>query len=168
MPDPSKSAVGLLNTVGRNRGRGSYVKWADDGVDQRVCDEGLLRVIDHGRSIDRDTDADRVVILAWDLGCRHPDVADAYAGLLAGPGRPADLQADLDVCDQAFEQRRGSTHTGWSRLWSRRNQIARRAERLAIRHSGVYDEDGNPVAQRRHTPANPRKTRPAKFLRQDV
>lgn len=162
--DPSRYARGFFETTGREAGRGGYTTWLARRVDQRVADAAVWLCVEHWRSIGQESRSQQVVTLSWAVGCRHPDVADAYAGQLAAPGRLSDLQAGIAVCDDAFSCRGGSTHEGWSRLTSRRNQLAGRAQRLTLRPSGAYDEDGNPIPLRRHHPAMPRRARTPRFV----
>jgi hypothetical protein len=68
------------------------------------------------------------------------------------------------VCDKALASRAGSTHEGWTRLLSRRNQLQGRVERANVRYADILDEDGNPVPLRRHHPEWPRRTRPTRFV----
>lgn len=47
--------------------------------------------------------AEQVIELGWAAGCRHPDLADAYAGQLAASGRLASYDRAIDVCDEALD-----------------------------------------------------------------
>jgi hypothetical protein len=82
------------------------------------------------RALERDFD------LAWEMGCRHPDIAEALAGLVAAPGRLADFEDATAIWNEALEERHGLTSDSWLGLLSRRNQVAGRAQRLVLRPSG--------------------------------
>lgn len=162
--DPERYARGFFKSTGREAGTGVYTSWLATGVDQRVADAALWLCVEYWRLSGQDVRAQQVVLLGWTAGCRHPDLADAYAGQVAASGRLPDLEAGIAVCASALAVRSGSTHEGWLRLVSRRNQIAGRAERLRERPSGHFDEDGNPIPLRRHHPSSPRRTRQHRFL----
>jgi DNA polymerase III epsilon subunit-like protein len=162
--ETDRYARGFFETTGREAGTGAYTSWLGSGVDQRIADAGVWACVEHWRRIGQDVRAQQLVELAWTAGCRHPDVADAYAGHVAASGRLVDLNDGMDICDTAFTVRADSTHEGWSRLISRRNQLAGRAERLRVRPSGKLDQDGNPVPLRRHHPATPRRVRQPRFV----
>jgi DNA polymerase III epsilon subunit-like protein len=163
--DPARYASGFFETKGREAGTGVYTSWEKQGVDARIGDAAVWLCVEHWRSAGQDVRADQLTQLAWNAGCRDPDVADAYAGQLAAPGRLADLDAATELCDIALSTRAGSTHEGWARLLARRSQIAGRRQRLTVRPSGTFDEDGRPVPIRRHQATSPRRTRPLRFLR---
>ena len=129
-----------------------------------MCDAALWRCVQHRRTVEMFKRAEQVIELGWAAGCRHPDLADAYAGQLAASGRLSSYERAIDVCDEALGIAGGSTHPGWGRLRSRRNQLAGRRQRLVVRPSGRFDEDGNPIAARRHHPDRPRRTRPMRFV----
>ena len=150
--------------TGKEAGTGAYTSWLGRGVDQRVCDAALWRCVEHWRAVEMVKRAEQVIELGWAAGCRHPDLADAYAGQLAASGRLASYERAIDVCDEALGVADGSTHPGWARLRSRRNQLAGRRQRLVVRPSGKFDEDGNPIPARRHHPTKPRRTRPMRFV----
>ncbi len=162
--DPERYARGFFETTGREAGTGAYTQWLAGGVDQRIADAAVWLCVEHWRNIGQDVRAQQLVGLAWDAGCRHPDIADAYAGQVAAAGRLTDLEAGATICDNALDTRDGSTHEGWLRLISRRNQLAGRADRLRVRPSGTFDADGNPIPLRRHHPMAPRRTRQPRFL----
>lgn len=151
-------------TAGKNAGTGPFLTWQRAGVDPRIIGAAVASCIDHWRAEGHDDKAGQVALLAWSAGCRHPDVVDVYAGKIAAPGRQRDLARAIKACEQALPTQDGSTSEGWTRLQSRRNQLAGRAQRLAFRHSGTYDADGNPIPVRRHHPSQPRRTRPARFV----
>jgi len=161
--DPDRYARGFFETTGREAGTGAYTTWIARGVDRHIADAGVWITVEHWRSIGQDVRAQQMIDLAWEAGCRHPDVADAYAGQIAAAGRLADLEAGVTICDTALLTRNGSTHEGWILLTSRRNQLAGRAERLRVRPSGTFDGDGNPIPLRRHHPTTPRRTRQRRF-----
>lgn len=162
--DPARYAEGFFETTGREAGTGAYTSWLAKGFDPRIGDSAVWLCVEHWRSVGQDVRAQQLIQLSWDAGCRHPDVADAYAGQLAAAGRMADLQSGVEICEEAFSVRSDSTHEGWSRLSSRMNQLAGRVERLRVRPSGLLDEDGNPIPLRRHHPEAPRRTRQPRFV----
>lgn len=149
---------------GRNAGRGGHLEWRRWGLD-RMADEGVWLCVVYWRSVGQPTRADQVVELAWRAGCRHPDVADAYAGLIAAPGRLADIRSALAAAKVAMRTRNDSTCDGWNRLRGRIAQLEARRARLHVRLSDQFDQDGNAIPIRRHTPAAPRRTRPGRFER---
>jgi len=160
------SAREFLQTSGLKAGTGRYTTWLQHEVDERVIDAALFAATLYLRMVSNDVKADQVLRRAWEMGCRHPDVSDAWAGLLAAPGRLADFEAALDACDEALNLQDGSTSDAWLRLRSRRNQLSGRAQRLVVRPSGNYDDDGNVIPLRKHTPATPRRTRIPRFTRE--
>ncbi len=162
--DPDRYARGFFEMTGKEAGTGAYTTWLDRGIDRRVCDEALWVCVEHWRAVEMFKRAEQVIELGWHAGSRHPDIADAYAGQLAAGGRLANLDRALEICDEALETAGGSTHPGFGRLRSRRNQLAGRRQRLLVRPSGEVDADGNPIPARRHHPAKPRRTRPPRFL----
>lgn len=162
--DPDRYARGFFEMTGREAGTGAYTTWLDRGVDQRVADAALWRCVEHWRHVEMWVRAEQVIELGWHAGCRHPDLADAYAGQLAAAGRLGSLDKALDVCDIALSHADGSTHDGWARLRSRRSQLAGRRERLLVKPSGRFDADGHPIPARRHHPTSPRRTRPTRFV----
>ena len=74
------------------------------------------------------------------------------------------LAAAVKICTMAFGVREGSTHEGWQRLQSRQAQLDGRRRRLEFQPSGKTGEDGNPIPVRIHHPAQPKRTRPARFV----
>lgn len=162
--DPARYAKGFFEMTGAEAGTGAYTNWIATGVDPRIADAAVWLCVEHWHQVGQDTRAGQVVQQAFDAGCRHPDVADAYAGQLGAAGRLTNLNAGVAVCEQAAMSRQGSTHEGWTRLASRHSQLAGRAQRLTARPSGQFDEDGNPIPMRRHHPDTPRRSRPGRFL----
>jgi DNA polymerase III epsilon subunit-like protein len=162
--DLGRYARGFFETTGREAGTGAYTTWLADAVEPRIADAGVWACVEHWRSVGQDVRAQQLVELAWTAGCRHPDVADAYAGQIAAAGRLADLSDGITICDTALATRNESTHEGWRRLNSRRSQLAGRADRLRLRPSGHVDEDGNPIPLRRHHPTTTRRTRKPRFV----
>lgn len=162
--DPDRYARGFFETTGRQAGTGAYTSWLAQGIDRRIADAAVWRCVEHWRSVGQDVRAQQLIGLAWEAGCRHPDVSDGYAGQIAASGRLTDLEAGVDVCDTALARRESSTHEGWARLTSRRNQLAGRADRSRQRPSGKFDENGNPIPLRRHHPDRPRRSRQHRFL----
>ena len=163
--DTGQYARGFFEPTGREAGTGAYTNWTRTGTDPRIADAAVWLCVEHWRAVGQSVRAEQITQLAWNAGCRHPDVADAYTGQLAAAGRLPDLTAAALVCDQALVVRAGSTHEGWTRLSARQNQLGGRQQRLTFRPSGKLDEDGNPIPLRRHHPDAPRRTRPTRFLR---
>lgn len=162
--DPGRYARGFFEMTGKEAGTGAYTSWLARGVDRRVCDAALWVCVERWRDVAMFKRAEQVVELGCHAGSRHPGLADAYAGQLAAGGPLGNLERALEICDQALETAEGSTHPGWGRLRSRRNQLAGRRQRLLARPSGEVDADGNPIPARRHHPSTPRRTRPARFV----
>lgn len=162
--DPERYARGFFETTGREAGTGAYTKWCANGLEP-VADEGLVTCARYWRSIGQATRATQLYQLAWVAGCRHPDVADAYAGQLAAAGRIPDLRSAIAVAKTAARRRHGSTHEGWARLQARTHQLEGQLQRCQVRPSGRFDEDGNPIPLRRHHPEAPRRTRQPRFAR---
>jgi hypothetical protein len=86
----------------------------------------------------------------------------AYANLLAAPGDETALRRAADVCAEALS-RDGSTFDGWIELGAKHAQLLGRPEHRRLRPSGELDDDGSPVAVRRHHPETPRRTRPRRL-----
>lgn len=162
--DPDRYARGFFEMTGKEAGTGAYTSWRRRGIDPRVCDAALWLCVEHWREVEMYKRAEQVIELGWHAGSRHPDLADAYAGQLAAAGRIANLDRALQVCDEALGTADGSTHPGWGRLRSRRNQLAGRRQRHLVRPSGQVDADGDPIPARRHHPTKPRRTRPPRFI----
>jgi len=162
--DPERYARGFFETTGKEAGTGAYTNWCDKGA-QVIADTAVALCIDHWRRIGQATRAEQVAQLAWNAGCRHPDIVDAYAGQIAAAGSVTDLRTALAACKFALRTRQGSTHDGWARLQARSHQLAGQLERQRIRPSGRVDPDGNPIPLRRHHPTAPRRFRPPRFRR---
>lgn len=162
--DPDRYARGFFETTGKEAGTGAYTNWCAKGA-QAIADPAVIICIDHWRRIGQATRAEQVAQLAYDAGCRHPDVVDAYAGQVAAAGSVTDLRTALAACKFALRARRGSTHDAWNRLQARSHQLAGQLERLRTRPSGRLDANGNPIPLRRHHPTNPRRVRPRRFQR---
>lgn len=162
--DPEQPAKGFLRLSGKSASEGPFVTWRSQGL-SAVADAALWVCVQHWRAIGQADYAGQVVRAAWGLGCRHPDVTDAYAGQLAAAGRTADLRAALAACETASGTQNGSTHEGWIRLHGRTQQLAGRLERRRVRPSGEFDEDGNPIPVRRHHPETAHRVRPPRFRR---
>lgn len=162
--DPDRYARGFFEMTGQEAGTGVYTTWLRRGVDRRVRDAALWVCVEHWRDVEMFKRAEQVIELGWHAGSRHPDLTDAYAGQLAAGGRLVSFDRALEVCEEALDTADGSTHPGWGRLRSRRNQLAGRRQRVLVRPSGEVDEDGNPIPARRHHPANPRRKRPSRFV----
>lgn len=162
--DWERYARGFFEMTGKEAGTGGYTTWLDRGIERRVCDAALWLCVEHWRHVEMFKRAEQVIRLDWHARSRHPDIADAYAGQLAAGGRLANLDRALEICDEMLETADGSTHPGFGRLRSRRNQLAGRRQRLLVRPSGEFDEDGNPIAARRHHPTRLRRVRPSRFL----
>lgn len=147
------------------RGSGLYATWRTRRVDARLRDAAMWLAVEHLRLSGSEDRAIALERQAWASGCRHPDLASDYAGRIARAGGEKDLTRALSICDTAFGARRGSTAPGWTRLLSRRQQVAGRLQRLASQPSQCFDEDGNAIPTRSRTQANPRRTRPRRFTR---
>lgn len=164
--DAERYARGFFETTGKEAGTGAYTSWCAKGA-QIVADTAVALCIDHWRRIGQPTRAEQVAQLAWNAGCRHPDVVDADAGQIAAAGSITDLRTALAACKLALRARRGSSHDAWNRLQARSHQLAGQLERLRIRPSGRFDADGNPIPLRRHHPTTPHRSRPRRFQRSE-
>lgn len=163
--DLTKSARSVLAAGGKGRGTGIFTTWRSRNVDPRVADAAVWLTVQHYRE-NRDLDGAMALIQqAWRTGCRHPELASDYAARVAAPGRDTDLTRAIEICDEALATRGNSSAEGWNRLLSRRQQLDGRARRLATYASKSVDAQGNPVAVRAHTPAQPRRTRTPRFAR---
>jgi hypothetical protein len=96
---------------------------------------------------------------------RFEQDADHAAVMRNEAGRDADLAGAEEVCATALECRMDSTDPAWLVLAIRQRQIRGLIERRRFRPSGQTDIDGNPIPVRRHRAANPRRSRPPRFLR---
>jgi DNA polymerase III epsilon subunit-like protein len=163
--DPGRFAAGFFETKGRDAGTGVYSTWTSTGVDQRIAAAAVAACVRHWDDVSQTVRAGQVAAGAVAAGCHHPEVAEHHAADVAAAGRVADLTTAVSVCDAALAQRAGSTLEAWTSLETRRALLAGRVQRLAFRHSGTYDEDGNPVPVRRHHPEAPRRSRRPRFLR---
>lgn len=163
--DPNNYAHGYFEMNGVEAGTGAYTTWLEKGTDQRVADSALQIAATHWRTVGQQKRATKVVQLAWDAGCRHPDVVDAHAAAIAAAGRTSDYRKALALCDQTLALAGESTHESWRRLRSRRAQIAGRARRLDQKNATTHDEDGNLIPVRRHHPDKPHRTRTPRFAR---
>ena len=162
--DPERYARGFFETTGKEAGTGAYTQWCAKGV-TGVADAAVLIALNHWRDIGQVTRSEQVAELAWNAGCRNPDVVDVYAGQLAAAGGVADLRAALAATKRTLRQRHGSTHEAWNRLQARSHQLDGQLARLHRRPSGRFNADGNSIPIRRHHPDTPRRTRPQRFRR---
>lgn len=140
-----------------------WASWQRAGSGQ-VADAALVQVIAHWRRADHGGRADNVTTKAWQAGCRHPDVVDSCASLIAAPGRVVRLNEGVEACDEALALAGRSTNEAWLRLLARRAQLAGRRRRLMSRPSNKIDTDGKPVPYRRHHPTNPQRQRCGRFI----
>lgn len=163
--DPGRSSRSFLSLTGKDAGTGPYLTWQSSGIDERVSDAALVTLLDHLRVTNDERRAERLVAVAWRVGCRHADVTVAHAVNLAAAGRKEDLADAIAACDEALARRGGSTTEAWRRLASTRNRLAGRARQAEGRPTGEVDEDGNPKLHRLHRPENPRWVRTPRFVR---
>ena len=163
--DPGRFAAGFFETKGKESGTGVYSTWTSTGVDARIVGAAVAVCVRHWDDVGQTVRAGQVAAGALAAGCPHPEVTERHAVDVAAAGRAADLTAAVSVCDAVLAHRDGSTLEAWSSLETRRGLLAGRARRLAFRHSGEYDEDGNPVPVRRHHPETPRRVRHPRFQR---
>ena len=107
----------FFSTTGKAVGTGASPNWIASGVPKHLADAALWR-IEGWRELGQDVRAGQVVQLGWYAGCRHPDLADAYAGELAAPGRYGDLRSGRAVCEEVLGPRRArptKAGPGWAR-----------------------------------------------------
>ncbi len=132
-----------------------------------IADAALWRCYEWWTDNDHEGSAAMLAQLSWQAGARHPRLTDAYIASVAAGGRPADLQTALDVADTTLlTDPQPGPPEHWRALQARRTWLAGQLARGSSRFSGQLDEDGNPILVRRHHPDTPRRTRPARFLRQ--
>lgn len=160
-------ARGFFETTGKEAGTGPWAVWrAHAKTDRtRLADAALRHVHDYWRATGQDGRASTLARMSWNLGAREPNLAAAHASALSAGGRDVDLAAAHDVSQQALATRGGSTADGWPELAAMTAYLDGRINRSRVRYSDQFDADGNPVPIRRHHPDNPRRTRPARFLR---
>lgn len=160
---PNQTAKGFLRLSGKTK-EGPWLTWTGQGLTQ-VADAALWACVEHWRAIGQADYASQLIRAAWEQGCRHPDITDAYAGQLAAAGRTTDIRTALAACKTALRTQHGDTHEGWTRLHGRTQQLAGRLQRRKVRPSGKFDADGNPIPVRRHHPENPHRVRAPRFRR---
>lgn len=107
----------------------------------------------------------RLLRRLYEDGWRDPRIIDAYAGILAAPGRAEDLEAALEVCASGLATREKSTDRAWRQVVTRQTSIAARLARLQVRYTGQVDDDGNPIPKRIHAARTPRRLHPTLFSR---
>ena len=163
--DPDRFAAGFFETKGKESGTGVYSTWTATGIDTRIVGAAVAACVRYWDDVGQTVRAGQVAAGALAAGCQHPEVAERHALDVAAAGRAADLTAAVTVCDAVLAHRGGSTLESWASLETRRGLLAGRAQRLAFRHSGEYDEDGNPIPVRRHHPETPRRVRHPRFQR---
>ncbi len=162
-----KGFLHFTGQAGRD-GAGVWPKWVAAG-DGALADAALWRCYEWWRDNGHATSAALLAQAAWNAGCRHPRLTDAYMNALAVSARPADIQAALACADDTL---RSATRLGppehWRALEARRARLAGLLARGQVRLSNKLDADGNPIPIRRHHPTNPRRTRPTRFLRSNT
>lgn len=143
--------------------RSGYSVWNNWTLAGRgpLADAGLWRCHEWWTDNKQAGSAGLLANIAWNAGCRHPRITDAYIDAVAAGGRPAHLKAALTIAD--------TTKLGppehWHALHGPRTWLAGQLDRGTTRYSSDLDEHGNPVPLRRHHPATPKRTRPIRFLR---
>lgn len=152
-----------MGPVGKRAGHGAYVTWVATGRDQGAGRRGPGVGDRAHRRADKADWAQTVAQYGWKAGSRHPEVAAAHATALARPGRPDDLQAAIDIIDEALATRDGSTAPAWHHLSALLAQLAGLQRRAEGRPTSESDEDGNPVIDPPHKPTNPSRTRRDRF-----
>lgn len=157
-----QSAASFLNTKGADSGKGVFTTWRAKGH-ARLADYAAWLVHEHWRTIDQHANAEAVARYAWQAGGRDPRLAAVHARNVAAAGGVKQLQRGLDVCGEALLSRAGSTDDGWRDLLATRGRLSGKLARRSFRPSGQVDEDGNPIAVRRHHPETPERTRRPRF-----
>jgi hypothetical protein len=132
----------------------------------RIADAALWDLVVYCLDNGQTGSADQLVTLAWELGCRHPDIAERCCRLVAVAGDEVSLRRALDIADEALAEQDDSTHEGWHRLLARARQVRGRLDRMRFRHSGHFDADGNPIPLRIHHPDQPKRPAVRRFQRQ--
>jgi len=161
---PDRYARGFFETTGKEAGTGAYTAWTAKNL-TKVADAAIPLCINYWNDVGQKSRAEQLAQLAWHGGCRHPDVAAAYASQVAAAGGADNLTAATKICDSALDGAGESTHDGWVRIEARRNQYAGRAQRSTVRRTGKLDKKGNEILVRRHHPETPRRSRPPRFSR---
>ncbi len=154
----------VLETTGREAGRGPYLEMARKGHG-KLGDATLRLVHQHWRDAGQPTRADQLAQPAWEAGCRDAAIAEGLAVALAAGGREADLQAGLAVCEEALTARNGNTDEAWASLAICKASIDARLERRRVRYATEMDENGRLKMIRPRLPAKPHRTRKPRFLR---
>lgn len=158
-------AVSFLRVTGKRRNTGPFTAWRQTSTRKRIADASLWLVINHHLNNRQTGHADQLVVRGWELGSRHPDLSERYCRLLSIAGDETSLQDALAVAQKALRTQHGSTHEGWHRLRARARSVGGRLDRMRFRHSGNFDEHGNPVALRLHHPTEPKRPPLRRFQR---
>lgn len=158
----AQSAKSFLHVTGVNSGRGVLTTWL--AAKRRLLAEATAWLVyrEH-RDAGQAATADMFARHAHRTGARDPRLVAAYANLLAAPGDQAALQRAIDVCDDAFLSRQGSTDDAWTELAAKRGQLLGRLSRVRGHDTGQLDDDGNPIPVRRHHPDVPRRRHARRF-----
>lgn len=130
-----------------------------------LADAAMRLVHAYWVEVGQEARATQLAMGAWAAGCRDPLIADAYATSVAAGGRDADLRRAYEICAEALKHRAGSTDTLWAMVSARAARYDGQLQRLDVRYSDETDAEGRPIPLRLHRPEKPRRTRPARFLR---
>ena len=163
-PARGDAASRFFPTMGRRVGHGTWFEWRRRGH-AALADMTLRRVRGQWIELGQIVRADQLAQLAWDAGCRDPEIVEAHAVSVARGGREIDLRNAVSVCDETLALRGDNTDDAWRSLAIRRARVAGQLERRRVRYTGRVDADGEPIPVRRHHPAAPHRHRMPRFLR---
>ena len=124
--EPAKTAEKLLDTTGREAGTGGHLVMRKR--DERLAEMALRVARRHWLDLGQTMRADLVADLAWEAGCRDPEIAEAQAVAVASGGREADLAAALAIGHEGIVRRAGATEVVWGSLETRRALLDGRRE----------------------------------------
>ena len=156
------SRKSFLHLTGEDTGSGVLTTWLSKDR-RRLSEAAAWLVHQEHRRAGQQVAAQSFARLAYAAGAREPQLAAAWASLVAAPGGEAQLRRAVGICEEAFLSRGTSTFEGWAALGAKHAQLLGRLDRLRVRPTDALDEDGNPIPARRHHPDEPRRTRPRRF-----
>lgn len=153
----ANQANGFFATSGRTAGTGGYATMRK--TNRSLADVALRLAYRYWAEHDRSAKAIALARLALETGCLDPEIAGAYAHVLATGGR---LEMGRALCDRVLATRHNSTDPAWTGLEMERTAIEGRLDRLQVRYT--TDAAGNSIPVRRHHPEFPHRTRTPRFL----
>jgi DNA polymerase III epsilon subunit-like protein len=154
----ANQANGFFVTSGHAAGTGGYAKMSK--TNRRLADTALRLTYRYWVEHDHSAKAVALARLALETGCLDPEIAGAYAHVLATGGR---LEMGRTLCDRVLATRHNSTDPAWAGLEMQSAAIEGQRQRLQVRYT--TDDAGNSIPVRRHHPEFPHRTRTPRFLR---